>query len=113
VSDATPERPHWLVTDFDGYWKAQGYTRTGTEYDRDDLSDAFEAGMQAARDLVAVSQASKLRGMVRELIGGIVSGAWAMRGADRRLLRIAEDAGIEPPAILRLPAGPGHEEVSR
>jgi hypothetical protein len=53
----TPGRPAWLVTDFDSYWQAQGYTRTGTEYDRDDLADAFEAGMQAQRDLAAQQSA--------------------------------------------------------
>jgi hypothetical protein len=112
VSAATPERPHWLVTDFDGYWKAQGY-RTGTSFDREDLSDAFAAGMQAARDLAPASQAADLRGLIRELIGGIIAGAWTMRGADRRLLRITEEAGIEPPAILRLSVGPGPEGASQ
>ena len=50
-------RPAWLVTDFDGYWEAQGYQRTGVEFDREDLSDAFDAGAQAARYLAATAPA--------------------------------------------------------
>lgn len=50
-------RPHWLVTDFEGYMKAQGYhpdlTMICSNFGPDDLRDAFEAGMQAQRDLGA------------------------------------------------------------
>lgn len=50
-------RPHWLVADFEGYMKAQGYnpdlTMICSNFGPDDLRDAFEAGMQAQRDLGA------------------------------------------------------------
>jgi len=55
VSAGTPgqaKQPAWLVTDFDGYWKAQDYDACAA-FGQADLADAFEAGMQAQRDLAA------------------------------------------------------------
>jgi hypothetical protein len=46
------------------------------------------------------TESRKLRDLIRELVGMAVSGTLALRGARRRLKRIAEEAGIDVPAIL-------------
>ena len=66
------------------------------------------AGILARRDYAerelnkSIDETAKLRQLARELIGMAVSGARPLPGAARRLRRIAEEAGIEPPAILTL-----------
>jgi hypothetical protein len=48
----------------------------------------------------ARAELTRVRESVRELIGMAVSGTWAHPRAGERLRRIAQEAGIEPPAIL-------------
>jgi len=40
---------HAVRAEFDRWFEAQGYWRTGVEYDHEDMGDAFAAGMRAAR----------------------------------------------------------------